>query len=206
MQEIKTSGSRHSLESGNGAVITIVVLGIIIVLAGAGLYYYLNPSSEPGHLVATVSDKIKDIVDGDGQERLVANGTRDIDLTVIDSERKPYRYYPDKDLVVVNILLTAGPWCLEGCSTLSKLSIARDYKLISLDGVVQNLDVSSTGKTSFVVTLYPGEKVKRQVHFIVDADEVDFVFKYEGGVYNADSSYTITTESLSNPTEGAIRQ
>lgn len=175
-----------------GVTILIAIVSSLVtaLIVGGSVYTWMQKDTE----MATEASPAPTVVSHDPGKRNAEikeqYGSRDILFAVEEYERIT------ENILVITFSLTAGESCIESapCNTQSVLGYVSDYKLSTSEGVLQQLGDSGAFFLKYkpsVQDIVAGDKVLRQIYFTVDPEEEDFVFKYVGGVYQADESYPI---------------
>lgn len=102
-----------------------------------------------------------------------------------------------KDVLILDLLFTAGPECNDGCYI---STLINDYKLTTAEGLLEELGEYSTKfysapflhrKYSGNQPLVSGEKGEHQAYFFINSDDNDFIFTYLGAESGESQSYRL---------------
>lgn len=92
-----------------------------------------------------------------------------------------------KDIVLLTFDLLAGADCDKGCSTKYVQGFQQDYSLATVAGAIKTIGrethIPIITSQDEVVTLFPGQTMKRQAYFFVNPEDHDFVFRYIGSAF-----------------------
>jgi hypothetical protein len=178
------------------------IILIIFILVGAILFYkYWSLPKGEGEGKLT-EQKIRELKKEEltkrleeakkaGNELNIPKPVGDWILTVTNIRRipnaqaLPYLIHKTtyKDVVIIDLLFTAGPDCLECYVS----TLINDYKLQTLDGIVMERGEYSTSFESAPFTdrkysgnqaFLAGEKGEHQAYFFADPENNDFIFNY----------------------------
>ena len=175
------------------AIITFVITSILV---GGGTYWWLKNSSD-----AAVKEKAPSQAELLPSPQTESNAAdphslsgKGITIELADKRRIPAGdpsigalSRTDKDIVLLDFLLTAGPECEKGCSTRYIEGYNRDYHLATITGEVGEIGRAKnaaliTDPDQFVV-MFTGQKMKRQAYFYVNLDAHSFIFRYIGSAF-----------------------
>lgn len=179
------------------ALITFLITSIVI---GSGTYALFSKPDAPKE-APTITPQTSPLTspssiplnENAGADPHSLSG-KGITITLADKRRIPagdtlagYDSRANKDIILLDLFLTAGPECEKGCSTRYIGASSRDYHLTTPSG--ETTEIGSNANAAFItdpdqfVVMFTGQRAKRQTYFYVSPTEHDFIFRYIGSAF-----------------------